>query len=95
MKHILNKMIASAGLVAISFSLIISSGWAAQVGLMSKEQLKESLGDGSTIILDVRTGRDWHSSEFKIKGAVRAAPKDFETWAATLDKTKKIVLYCA
>ncbi len=95
MKHIVNKMIVSAGFVVILFGLIVSSGWAAQVGLMSKEQLKQSLGDGSTIILDVRTGRDWHSSEFKIKGAVRAAPKDFEKWSATLDNTKKIVLYCA
>jgi len=47
------------------------------------------------VILDVRAPDDWEKSDKKIKGAVRKDPKDVKTWAATLPKDKKIVLYCA
>jgi rhodanese-related sulfurtransferase len=47
------------------------------------------------MILDVRTGGDWKSSEFKIKGAVRANPYDFDKWAEVYPKNKTLVLYCA
>jgi rhodanese-related sulfurtransferase len=47
------------------------------------------------VILDVRAGDDWKDSKTKIKGAVRQDPKEVQTWAASLPKEKKIVLYCA
>ena len=34
-------------------------------------------------------------SDKKIKGAVRQDPNEVKTWAASLPKDKKIVLYCA
>jgi hypothetical protein len=43
----------------------------------------------------VRRGKDWSSSEFKIKGAVYADPGDYKNWTGVYPKEKKIVLYCA
>jgi rhodanese-related sulfurtransferase len=57
--------------------------------------LKSWLADPQVVILDVRAANDWEGSDKKIKGAVRQDPKDMKTWAATLPKDKKIVLYCA
>ena len=93
-KMILTLKMLSFGLIA-SFLLTISPVTAAEVGLMSIDELKQSLNDENLVILDVRTGRDWSSSEFKITGAVRAAPPDFDQWVSTLDKDKTLVLYCA
>jgi rhodanese-related sulfurtransferase len=62
---------------------------------VDQETLKSWLSDPQVVLLDVRAPSDWESSDKKIKGAVRQDPKDVKTWAATLPKDKKIVLYCA
>lgn len=64
-------------------------------GLMTKEELKAMLDDPDLTILDVRRGKDWTSSEFKIQGATYAKPEAYADWAAGLPKDKKYVLYCA
>lgn len=95
MKTIVQKFKVPAAVLAVLSLLALSTVMAAEVGLMSKEELKQVLSDENLVILDVRTGRDWSSSEFKIKGAVRAAPGDFKKWASTFNKDKTVVLYCA
>ena len=67
----------------------------ADVGIMSIDELKPMLGNDDVVVLDVRAGRDWSSSEFKIKGAERAEPGKISSWAGNYDKNKTIVLYCA
>lgn len=62
---------------------------------MSKEKLQSLMGSGDLVILDVRTGKDWSSSELKIQGAVRAAGKDFDKWSGNYTKDQTLVLYCA
>ena len=57
--------------------------------------MKSWLADPQVVILDVRAPDDWQGSDKKIKGAVRQDPKEVKTWAASLPKEKKIVLYCA
>ncbi len=68
---------------------------AESVPTVTKEELKAQLNSPDIMILDVRTGKDWKSSEFKIKGAIRANPGEFDKWAATYPKDKKLILYCA
>ncbi len=68
---------------------------ATEVGIITKEELKAQLDNSDIVLLDVRTGKDWKSSEFKIKGAIRANPNDFDEWSGTYPKDKKFVLYCA
>jgi rhodanese-related sulfurtransferase len=76
-------------------SLPLASARAADVPRITTDALEAALGDPELVVLDVRQGNDWESSEFKIKGAVRAAPDRFESWRNTFDKEKRIVLYCA
>lgn len=68
---------------------------AADAPRMTMETLKGMLGDPNLVIVDVRQGRDWDASEFKIKGAVRNDPAKFDSWKDTYPKDKTIVLYCA
>ena len=79
--------------------LILSTGLAlpaaADVSTVTKEELKAQLDSSDVMILDVRTGGDWKSSEFKIKGAIRANPNEFDKWAEVYPKNKTLILYCA
>jgi predicted sulfurtransferase len=68
---------------------------AAEVPRMTKEELKPKLDNPDVVIVDVRVGKDWKGSEFKIKGAVRENPSEFSSWAEKYPKDKTIVLYCA
>jgi hypothetical protein len=83
----------------IAASLILALAWsctaAKEAPRLAPETLKSWLGDPQVIILDVRVLGDWQGSDKKILGAVRQDPKEVKTWAATLPKSKKIVLYCA
>lgn len=85
-------MVMAIGLM-LAFSWACSS--AAEAPRIDKETLKSWLADPQVIILDVRAPDDWQGSDKKIKGAVRQDPKGVKTWAASLPKEKKIVLYCA
>ena len=70
---------------------------AAEVPRMTKEELQVKIGnaDHDIVIVDVRAGKDWDGSEFKIKGAVRENPAKFASWAKKYSKNKTLVLYCA
>lgn len=83
-----------AGLFTLGW-LSISEGVAKEVQRITKEELKSQLGSADVMVLDVRSGKDWTSSELKIQGAVREDPKEIETWHAKYAKDKKIIVYCA
>lgn len=87
----MNKML----LVAILFVLAVSPVVARDVKLMDKDELKGLLSSGDLVVLDVRAGRDWSASEFKIRGAVRADGADFDSWSKSYPKDARLVLYCA
>ena len=80
-------------------SLMVAFSWACSAAQeaprVDKETLKSWLSDPQVVLLDVRAPHDWLSTDKKIKGAVRQDPKEVKTWAASLPKEKKIVLYCA
>jgi rhodanese-related sulfurtransferase len=82
---LLSFLLLSAGLPAI----------ASDVPTMSKEELKAQLNSSTLAILDVRSGRDWSSSEFKITGAVRVLGSEIAKWSKDYKKDQTIVLYCA
>jgi len=66
-----------------------------KVPLITKEELKPIMGNADVAVIDVRKGRDWTSSEFKIKGAVYGDPKKITEWNKQFTKDTKLVLYCA
>ncbi len=65
-----------------------------QVQRMSIEDLKARLGSPDTIVLDVRAGWAWASSNTKITGAIREDPREFSRWYDKYPKDKTLVLYC-
>jgi rhodanese-related sulfurtransferase len=85
--------------MVIVASLLLAFSWACssapEAPRVDKETLKSWLADPQVVLLDVRAANDWQSSDKIIKGAVRQDPKEVQTWAASLPKEKKIVLYCA
>jgi len=82
-------------LAAVFLSAVLLPAWAAQVERTTKEDLLGILDHTDTVVLDVRAGRDWNASEFKIKGAHRADPGEFSAWADKYPKSATLVLYCA
>lgn len=80
-------------LIAATF-LLASPLTAFAVNKMTKEELKDRLGQENLVILDVRSGRDWSSSEFMIQDAIRVDGKDLSV-AENYPKDNIFVLYCA
>ena len=62
---------------------------------MSKEELKQRLGDPDLIVVDVRIDTSWKDSTSKIKGAVREDPTDVQSWYKKYPKNKTLVFYCS
>jgi rhodanese-related sulfurtransferase len=62
---------------------------------IAKEEVKALLGSPGVIIIDARTGGSWADSDRKIKGAVRVDPWDVDSWAGTIPRGKKIIIYCS
>ena len=84
-------------LVALLLTLSFLSAvpvFAASVPTMGKDELKSLLGSDNLIILDVRIGRDWSSSEFKIKDSLRIVDSDLSI-VEKYPKDTTLVLYCA
>ena len=82
-------------LFIVTFLMLSGFAVADNIPLMTKEELKPLLGEDDIAILDVRAGRDWKSSEFKITGAKRVEPAANNQWADQFDKDKTYVFYCA
>jgi hypothetical protein len=89
---LLAVMILSLVMVGSGFNAVAA---AKEIPRVSIDELKGMLDAKDYVLVDVRAGKDWSSSELKIKGAVREDPKEFDSWAAKYPKDKKIILYCA
>ena len=79
-------------------ALIFGSAAAANadnVKRMTKEELQSIMDSDNVSIIDVRTGRDWSASEFKIKGAERVDIKEILADPQNYPKERTYVLYCA
>ena len=82
-------------MLALAAMLLQTIDMGADIPLMTKDELKAAMAGCDIVILGVRVGRDWISSEFKISGAVRADPGNVDAWANDLSKKQTAVLYCA
>ena len=84
-------IVISTAFVLTALSLALS----ADVTRITKDELRTLIDKGDVIVVDVRTGRDWKSSEFKIHTAVREDPGQVASWANKYSKDKTLVIYCA
>ena len=73
----------------------LSLALSADVTRITKDELRTLIDKGDVMVVDVRTGRDWKSSEFKIHTAVREDPGQVASWANKYSKDKTLVIYCA
>ena len=83
----------------LSLVLLLSLFWvstlvAGSVQTMDKDELKALLGSDNLVILDVRSGKDWSSSEFMVQNAIRVDEKDLSV-ADKYAKSDIFVLYCS
>ncbi len=88
----MRKAIWWALVVAVSLALAAPVWAAKEAPLVDKETLRSWLNDPKLLIIDVRRG-NWETSPKKIKGAVRQNPDGARTWATSIPKDKRIVLY--
>lgn len=95
MKNVLGKMMFVAAMSVIIGACSLASMATEEVPLMTTSELKSMLDKPDTVILDVRAGSDWTSSDQKISGAVRGDPKEFRKWSNIYPEKDTIVLYCA
>lgn len=79
-------------LASVLFSPVVSAEGPLRI---TKEELKQRLGNPEIVIVDLRSGSDWKGSERKIAGAVREEPNDVEGWEKRYTKDKPMILYCA
>ena len=91
-KNILKVVLFSSILLSL---FLIQNVYAEEFPRMTKEELKTMIDNTDLVVVDVRSGRDWKSSESKIKNAVRGEPYKAESWEGKYDKSKTYVLYCA
>ena len=87
---------AFGALIVLLASVLVSPDVSAADPLrITKEELKQRLGNPEIAIVDVRSGGDWKGSDRKIAGAVREEPNGVGGWEKRYAKDKHIVLYCA
>lgn len=91
----LNRQAILGSLIIDFVALYSLTASASGISLISIKQLKLILDNPEIAVIDVRSSKDWQSSDVKIKGAVRGAPKNFESWAYDFSKDKVLILYCA
>ena len=90
----MHKVMSWVLVLAVALGLAVPALAAKEAPLVSKQTLKSWLNDPNLLIIDVRLG-SYETSKKKIKGAVRKDPYNVESWAGTLPKDKKIVVYCS
>ena len=88
-----NRQTLIGPLIFVVIILYSLAAGASGFSTISINQLKLILDSPEIVVIDVRSSKDWQSSSVKIKGAVRGAPKNFESWAYDFSKDKAIVLY--
>lgn len=81
--------------LTLLFAFALPTYGADEVPKISVEELKDILESPGLVIFDVRSGKDWGSSERKISGAVRVNSQDINSWAGAYSKEQKMVFYCA
>jgi predicted sulfurtransferase len=85
----------SLGLSLVLACAFALEGLAADAPRITKEEVREMLGNPGVIVIDVRTGGDWNASDVKIQGAVREDPRSVDSWMDKYPKDKTLIFYCA
>lgn len=91
-RYMYSRLVISLFIIALFSTAALAQ---TEANRITKEDLKAQLDDPKTVVIDVRTGRDWTSSQQKIKGALRVEMRDVTLAVQTYDKGKTLVFYCS
>jgi hypothetical protein len=94
----MKRIISAVFKISVALTLVAAfSLHAAAVSAprITKEELKSMLADPELVIVDLRRTKDWNSSEYKIKGAVRGNPDPSKvaSWASSYGRDNTFVVY--
>lgn len=67
----------------------------AEAALMSVDELSRIIDQPETVVIDVRSEKDFSTASEKIKGANREDPHKVMAWHKNYPLEKTIVVYCA
>jgi len=60
---------------------------------VTKEQIKELVGQADFVLLDVRPNEQWRATQVKLPGAIHEDPEDVKGWAEKYQKSARVVTY--
>jgi len=66
-----------------------------EVARISVHQVQKLLGRPDTVVIDVRTYRNWWRSSKKIPTAVREDPLKVDQWIEKYVKDQTLIFYCS
>ena len=79
-------------LVGLGFMAVAKDG---PYGELTPVELKAQLDHSDWVVVDVRSGGDWNSSDQKIKGAIRVERGEESVLSERYGKDKTFVFYCS
>ena len=82
-------------LMLFSQAVVLRAGDTGEIPRISAHQVKELLGRPDTVIVDVRTDRNWWRSSKKIPTAVREDPSRVDQWIEKYVKDQTLIFYCS
>ncbi len=66
-----------------------------QISRFTVHQVKDRLGLPGTVVIDVRTHRNWWRSSKKIPTAVREDPSGVDQWFEKYSRNQTLIFYCS
>lgn len=95
----ISSMVMSVMVVSLLCMATVSLGGDAfpgdKVPRMTTAELAAMIDSPDVIVIDVRRDSDWEGSEKVIRNAIRKPYNDVDSWVDDIDRSKKVVLYCA
>lgn len=74
---------------------VAQAGEPPQIPRITVHQVKERLGIPGTVVIDVRTQRNWWRSSKKIPTAVREDPSIVGQWFEKYSRNQTLIFYCS
>jgi hypothetical protein len=74
---------------------VARAGETPQISRFTVHQVKDRLGLPRTVVIDVRTHRNWWRSSKKIPTAVREDPSTVDQWFERYSRNQTLIFYCS
>ncbi len=79
----------------LSQAAVLLADGTGDVSRLSAHQVKKLLGRPDTVVIDVRTYRNWWRSSKKIPTAIREDPSKVDQWIEKYVKDQTLIFYCS